>query len=374
MSHYQEKGLFMLVYALPIRQSGDIEVNPGPRSSPCHGFSICHRNLNGLTTHNYLKVSLLRACDAIKKFDVVCLSKTFLDSSNLPDYGNFDPPDYNVVRVDYPSNIKKGGASIYFKNSLPLKVLDIQLLQKCNNFEKKFADKACNFNFLYRSLCQSKYKFECFADNLEIILDSVAFRNPYLIFVLGNVNAQAKGWYPLGKTTYEGTRTDGITSQFRLEQLIHEPTHIIGERFPCIDLVCAPQRNLKVESGVQTSLHQNCYHQIVFARFNLKIVFPLPYEREVWHFKKANVDHNKQAINGFQWEKSFQNVNINDIVYLSNRTIKNILHNFSTDGIITCDGRDPPWIDHSIKPLIQNKNKRCLLCSIDPQRRVSKSM
>ena len=107
MSHYQEKGLLMLVYALPIRQSGDIEVNPGPRSSPCHGFSICHRNLNGLTTHNYLKVSLLRAYDAIKKFDVVCLSKTFLDSSNLPDYGNFDPPDYNVVRVDYPSNIKK---------------------------------------------------------------------------------------------------------------------------------------------------------------------------------------------------------------------------------------------------------------------------
>ena len=136
MSHYQEKGLFMLVYALPLRQSGDIEMNPGPRSSPCHGFSICHRNLNSLTTHNYLKVSLLRAYDAIKKFDVACLSKTFLDSSNLPDDGNFDPPGYNVVRVDYPSNIKKDGASIYFKNSLPLKVLDIQCCKKLITLKK----------------------------------------------------------------------------------------------------------------------------------------------------------------------------------------------------------------------------------------------
>ena len=39
--------------------------------------------------------------------------------------------------------------------------------------------------------------------------------------------------------------------------------------------------------SVQSSLHQNRHHQIVFARFNLKVVFPPPYEREVWHFKKA---------------------------------------------------------------------------------------
>ena len=83
-----------------------------------------------------------------------------------------------------------------------------------------------------------------------------------------------------------------------------------------------------VESGVQSSLHQNCHHQIVFPRFNLKVVFPPPYECEVWHFKKANTDHIRKAINGFQWEKSFQNMNVNDMVDLFNRTIKNTLRNF----------------------------------------------
>ena len=54
------------------------------------------------------------------------------------------------------------------------------------------------------------------------------------------------------------------------------------------------------ESGVQSSLHQNCLHQKVFARFNLKVVFPPPYEREVWYFKKESVDYIRKVINGFQ--------------------------------------------------------------------------
>ena len=95
----------------------------------------------------------------------------------------------------------------------------------------------------------------------------------------------------------------------------------------------------------------------MFPRFNLKVVFPPPYEREVRHFKNANVDHIGKAINGFQWEKSFQNMNVNDMVHLFNRTIKNILHNFIPHGTITCHDRDPAWINNSIKCLIQDKNE-----------------
>ena len=155
------------------------------------------------------------------------------------------------------------------------------MLQECINFEIKIADKICNFISLYRSPSQSKDEFESFADNLELNLDSIIYRNPYLIVVLGDINAQTKG-YPLGKSTYECIRIGGITSQFGLEQLIHEPTHIIGERFSCIDLIFAFQPNLVVESDIQSSLHQNCHYQIPT---NYQVVFPPPYESEVWHFK-----------------------------------------------------------------------------------------
>ena len=211
----------------------------------------------------------IRACVAIRKLDVICLSETYLDSSNFSDDDNFNLPSYNIVRADHPSNTKKGGVYIYFKNSLPSKVLDIQLLQECVIFGIKITDRTCNFISSYRSPSQSKDEFESFGDNLELNLDSVALRNPYLIFVLGDFNAHTKGWYPLCKITYEGTRIDGITSQFRLEQLIYERTHIIGERSSCTDVIFVSQPNLVVESGFQSSLYQNCHHQIVFARFNL---------------------------------------------------------------------------------------------------------
>ena len=60
-------------------------MNPGSRPNPCHIFSICQWNLNSLTAHNYLKVSLLQTYLAITKFNVICLSETYLDSSNHGD-------------------------------------------------------------------------------------------------------------------------------------------------------------------------------------------------------------------------------------------------------------------------------------------------
>ena len=49
---------------------------------------------------------------------------------------------------------------------------------------------------------------------------------------------------------------------------------------------------------------------MVFAKFNHKVHYPPPYEREAWHFKEANRDHIKRVINGFPWERSFPNLGI----------------------------------------------------------------
>ena len=45
------------------------------------------------------------------------------------------------------------------------------------------------------------------------------------------------------------------------------------------------------------------------------------------------------------------------MVHLFNRTIKNILRNLIPHETITCDDRDPPWINSSIRRLIQDKNE-----------------
>ena len=44
------------------------------------------------------------------------------------------------------------------------------------------------------------------------------------------------------------------------------------------------------------------------------------------------------------------------MVFLFNRTIKNILSNYIPHEITICDDRDPTWINNKVKELINEKN------------------
>ena len=101
-------------------------------------------------------------------------------------------------------------------------------------------------------------------------------------------------------------------------------------------LVFTSQLNLIVDSGTHPSLHTNCHHQIIYAKFNLKIQYPPPYSREVWQYKDSNDDLIKRAINHFNWERPFENKNVDEEVLRFNKTILNILNNFIPHELIVC--------------------------------------
>ena len=118
---------------------------------------------------------------------------------------------------------------------------------------------------------------------VKLNLDAIANKNPYLIVILGGFNAKSSNWYKHDKTKHEGSKIDAITYQFRLQQLIQEPTHVLSNSSTCIDLIVfMPQPNLVLESGVHSLLHENCHHKLVCTKFNLKEWYPLPYERKLW--------------------------------------------------------------------------------------------
>ena len=96
--------------------------------------------------------------------------------------------------------------------------------------------------------------------------------------------------------------------------MIKEFTHIIGDSLLCIELVFTTQTNLVIECGVYSLLHLNCHHHITFSKFNFEIHFPSPYEREVWHYQKANVDQIREAITEFPWDSHFVNITVNEQV------------------------------------------------------------
>ena len=80
-----------------------------------------------------------------------------------------------------------------------------------------------------------------------------------------------------------------------------------------------------VNSCVHSSLHANCHQQTVFSKFNLKIYYPPPYKREVWHYQEADVILIRRAIYEFNWKRALSNLNIDEQVTVFNRTILNII-------------------------------------------------
>ena len=75
-------------------------------------------------------------------------------------------------------------------------------------------------------------------------------------------------------------------------------------------------------------------------------------QREIWRYQLGNVDQIQQAIEQFSWEKSMRNLNINEMVSLFNKTIKNILSNYIPHERIICDDKDPPGFSKNNKQLI----------------------
>ena len=274
--------------------------------------------------HKYIKLSLLRTHASTHKFDVICISETYLNSDTSTVDENLEIGGYTLIRADHPSNTKQGGIGIYYKHSLAFRLLDICYLDKCINFETSVGGKLSNFISLYHLPSQSPDVFEKFAINFELNLDKIANKNPYLIVILGDFNAKSSNWYKHDTTIYEGSKINAITSQFGLKQLIQETPHSLNDSSSCIDLIFTSQPNLVMESGVHSPLHQNCHHQLILAKVNLK------------------VDLIQQAIEQLSWEKSFTNLNINEMIFLFNKTSKTIFSNLIPHETVTCDDRDPP--------------------------------
>ena len=269
--------------------SGDIETNPGPTpiSGQCLSM-LCHWNLKSITAHNFAKLSLLTAYNLVHSFDIICLAETYLNSETSPNASRLEFPDYNLFRSDHPSNNKKGGVCVYYKSTLPLRILNISDLNQCINFEVSVVNKICRFIHLYRSPSQKQDEFQKFKSNLEINLD-----NPFFTVMIGDFNAKSSNWYLNDVTSFEGSQIEFLVSQFVMSQVINELTHILDNSKSCINLMFPPQPNMIMDCGVHPSLHSNCHHQIIYAKFDLKIFCPFPYERTVWHFSRANSDHTK---------------------------------------------------------------------------------
>ena len=84
---------------------------------------------------------LLKAYNAIYKYDSICLSETYLGSSIPSDHISLELEGNKLVLADHPNNVKQGGACIYYKESLPVRVINLPYLQEALLLELNYQNK-----------------------------------------------------------------------------------------------------------------------------------------------------------------------------------------------------------------------------------------
>ena len=88
---------------------GSIEENPGRKPNSIQSSFICHWNLKSISAHKYTKLSFLKAYVSTDKFDVICISETYLKSDTYNVDENLEIVGYTLIRTDHPSNTKRDG-------------------------------------------------------------------------------------------------------------------------------------------------------------------------------------------------------------------------------------------------------------------------
>ena len=173
--------------------SGDVEPNPGPGPET---LKFCCWNLNSITAHDFLRVSLIEAYNSIHNYDLIGIVETHLDDSISQE--RLALKGYEFITCNHQLNIKRGGVGLYIKDSLPKKLRpETATLPESIACELHIDRKKYFFVVMYRSPSQNQQEFDNFMINFEQMLSKISAEEPLLSVFPQNVVKKSKILYKL---------------------------------------------------------------------------------------------------------------------------------------------------------------------------------
>ena len=127
------------------------------------------------------------------KHDFLYLSETYLDAS-VPD-SLLEIDRYNLVRADHPNDTKRGGVCIYYKESLPVRTINLSYFEEALLLEITYHNKKIIVSVI-----------------LEKLVSDINNREPALSIITGDFNARSQSWGSNDINTTEGSKLLALSS------------------------------------------------------------------------------------------------------------------------------------------------------------------
>ena len=112
--------------------------------------------------------------------------------------------------MNRPLNTKRGGACLYYKESLVVKMINISYLQECLLCEVMIDNIRGRIVLIYRSPSQNSLEFQHFLSSFEQLIISIEGFTPNSTVLLGDYNARSRSWWASDTNTSEGMQLDAL--------------------------------------------------------------------------------------------------------------------------------------------------------------------
>ena len=175
-----------------------------------------------------------------------------------------------MLQSDNPSNIKRGGVCMFYKDYLPvIRRDDLCALTECIVVEVNLGTKSLFFTCSYRSPSQTVDKLESYCQSLHLTLTNIDDTSPFFSVFIGDFNVRCTKWWAADIDSKGYFNFDGriCTIDF------------FSGGCSSIDLIFCNKSELISEYGIDYCLFQTCHDNLIFGKINAKIPVPPAYSR-----------------------------------------------------------------------------------------------
>ena len=154
---------------------------------------------------------------------------------------------YKFFRCDHPSNLRKGGVYLYFKDHLPLVIRsNLTALYECLVCEIQNGSKRFFITVLYCSPSQSIEQFSLFKQRWEERIININDCTATIAMYIGDFNAENLKWWNGNSTNLQGTKLAELAVQYSLNHVIDGAIHIFPKSKSFIDLIFTTETNFVI--------------------------------------------------------------------------------------------------------------------------------
>jgi hypothetical protein len=372
--HIVYPNFIFLNWVLPniLKQCNDIESNPGPvqgssastNTSPTpHHFEIGHINMRSVkapapdpnqkkSACTLTKMDLLKSDMTFRNYSILGISETWLDDS-------YDASKLNVKGYHPPfrrdNTAHSCGSMLYIAANTPA--------QRKQLYEPPDSEIICvelrikKVKILVSSCYRPQHRDMIdFCSDIESILDAATQDYQSFIF-LGDMNARNKQFWEGDLTNTEGRAIKAFFDSHNFDQLIHEPTRILGDAKSCIDLIFTNNPSIVSSVGTRPKIYTTCDHKPIYATLKSTFSKPHSYTRYVWNYQRDDMEKFQYSLLETPWRSCYIHNDFDDVIQswmnLFVATAESAVPHYAT----TIRPRDKDFMNSTIRHLMLERDR-----------------